>query len=76
MRGNIIRPLINCTREDVEKYCAENGIPFVTDSSNFSEEYSRNKIRLKVVPVLKQLNPKSERQIGEFTEEMEQNKAG
>ena len=72
VRGNIIRPLINCTREDVEKYCAENGIPFVTDSSNFSEEYSRNKIRLKVVPVLKQLNPKSERQIGEFTEEMEQ----
>ena len=72
VRGNIIRPLINCTREDVEKYCAQNGIPFVTDSSNFSEEYSRNKIRLRVVPVLKQLNPKSERQIGEFTEEMEQ----
>ena len=72
VRGNIIRPLINCTREDVEKYCAQNRIPFVTDSSNFSEEYSRNKIRLRVVPVLKQLNPKSERQIGEFTEEMEQ----
>ena len=72
VRGNIIRPLINCTREDVEKYCSDNSIPFVTDSTNFSEEYSRNKIRLKVVPVLKQLNPKSERQIGEFTAEMEQ----
>lgn len=72
VRGNIIRPLIDCTRTDVERYCAENGIPFVTDSSNFSEEYSRNKIRLKVIPVLKQLNPKAERQIGEFSCEMEQ----
>jgi len=72
VRGNIIRPLINCTREDVENYCSRNNIPYVTDKSNFSEEYSRNKIRLKVVPVLKQLNPKSEQQIGEFTREMEQ----
>ena len=72
VRGNIIRPLIDCTREEIENYCKENDIPYVTDKSNFSEEYSRNKIRLKVVPVLKQLNPKSERQIGEFTEEMEQ----
>ena len=72
VRGNIIRPLIDCTREDIENYCKANDIPYVTDKSNFSEEYSRNKIRLKVVPVLKQLNPNSERQIGEFTAEMEQ----
>ncbi len=72
VRGNIIRPLIDCTRNDIEEYCAKNSIPFVTDQSNFSEEYSRNKIRLRVVPVLKQINSRSEHQIGEFTKEMEQ----
>lgn len=72
VRGNIVRPLIGCTREEIENYCSENDIPFVTDMSNFSEQYSRNKIRLKVVPVLKQLNGKSEQLIGEFTCEMEQ----
>ena len=72
VRGNIIRPLINCTREDIEKYCMQNSIPYVTDKTNFSEEYSRNKIRLKVVPVLKQINEKSENLIGEFTAEMQQ----
>ena len=72
VRGNIIRPLINCTRSDIEDYCRKNNIPYVTDKSNFSEEYSRNKIRLKVVPVLKQINGKSENLIGEFSQEMEQ----
>lgn len=72
VRDNIIRPLINCTRMDIEKYCSENNIPFVTDKTNFEEEYSRNKIRLKVIPVLKKINERVEYQIGEFSEEMEQ----
>ena len=72
VRKNIIRPLINCTRSDIENYCKENSIEYVTDKTNFSEEYSRNKIRLKVVPVLKQINPKTEFLIGEFSQEMEQ----
>jgi len=72
VRGNIIRPLINCTRTDIENYCTDNNIEYVTDKTNFSEEYSRNKIRLKVVPVLKQINPKTELLIGDFSHEMEQ----
>ena len=72
VRGNIIRPLIKCTREDIEKYCSDSGIPFVTDMSNFSDVYSRNKIRLRVIPVLKEINGGCERNIGEFTQEMEQ----
>ena len=55
-RDNIIRPLIFCTREEIENYCKQNEIPFVTDSTNLCDEYSRNKLRLKVVPVLKELN--------------------
>lgn len=59
-RGIFIRPLLYLTREDVEKYCEENEIPFVTDSTNLCDDYSRNKIRHNVIPVLKDLNPKAE----------------
>ncbi len=55
-RDNIIRPVIFCTRDDIEKYCADNGLYFVTDSTNLSDDYSRNKIRHKVIPVLKEIN--------------------
>lgn len=55
-RGIFIRPLILCTRQDVEDYCEQNKIPFVTDSTNLSDDYSRNKIRHTVIPVLKSIN--------------------
>lgn len=57
VRGEIVRPLINCTREEVEAYCHERGISFVVDSTNLIPEHSRNKIRLEVVPVLRRINP-------------------
>ncbi len=57
VRGNIIRPLIECSRNEIEKFCDENKINFVNDSTNFSDEYTRNKIRLNVIPVLKEINP-------------------
>lgn len=60
VRDNIIRPLIFVSREEIERYCERNGIEFVTDSTNFSDDYNRNKIRLNVIPVLKKINPKLE----------------
>lgn len=57
VRGNVIRPLIYCSRSDIENYCAENGISFVTDSTNLSDEYTRNGIRHNIVPQLKKINP-------------------
>ena len=60
VRDNIIRPLINITRQQVEQYCEENKIPYVTDSTNLTDEYSRNKIRHTVVPQLKSINPGAE----------------
>lgn len=56
-RGIFIRPLILCTRRDVEGYCAANGIAFVTDSTNLSDEYTRNKIRHSIIPLLREINP-------------------
>ena len=60
-RGIFIRPLILCTRAVVEEYCEKNGIRYVTDSTNLSDEYTRNKIRHNVIPVLKQINPSAEK---------------
>ena len=56
VRGNIVRPLIDCTRADIEKYCSDNSIEFVTDETNFEDIYSRNRIRLNVIPELKKLS--------------------
>ena len=56
-RGNIIRPLLRCTRAEIEDYLRENHVPHVEDSSNAGEEYSRNRIRHRVTPVLREINP-------------------
>lgn len=49
-RDNIIRPLLNCERILIEKYCQENNLPFRNDSTNFKDIYTRNKIRLNFIP--------------------------
>lgn len=59
-RDNIIRPIILCSREDVENYCNSNNLSYVTDSTNLSDDYSRNKIRHNIIPILKEINPCAE----------------
>lgn len=59
-RDNFIRPLIFCSRYDVEKYCIDNSLSYVTDSTNLEDDYTRNKIRHKVVTALKEINPSLE----------------
>jgi len=71
-RGKIIRPLIAVTRAEVEQYCAYYQLHYVTDKTNFSREYSRNKIRLDVVPILKQLNPAFESAVLRMTQQLAQ----
>lgn len=55
-RDRIIRPLIYFTREDTENYCKEHGIEYVTDSTNLTEDYTRNKFRHSVLALLKNIN--------------------
>lgn len=57
-RDNIIRPLIESTREDVLAYLNSRGLPFASDSSNVKPLYTRNRIRLEALPVLKRFNPR------------------
>lgn len=56
VRQNIIRPLIYCKRSEIEKYCEKNGLDFVTDSTNLSDDYKRNFIRHRLVPLLGEIN--------------------
>lgn len=62
-----IRPLIGCTREEIDEYIKENNIPFVTDESNFTDDYTRNKIRHNVLPALEQAVHGAARSIYRFS---------
>jgi tRNA(Ile)-lysidine synthase len=54
--GNIIRPLLPFSREEIENYAQANQIQWREDSSNASDKYFRNKLRHDIVPILKELN--------------------
>lgn len=57
VRDNIIRPLIFCREEEILSFCGENSIPCSTDSTNSDSSYTRNFIRNKVSPLLRNINP-------------------
>lgn len=56
VRGNIIRPIIYCTRDEVEEYCRSRGLSWVTDRTNLSTDYTRNKIRHIILPEMLKIN--------------------
>lgn len=58
VRDNIIRPLIDVKREEIESYLKQKGQDFVTDKTNFECDYTRNKIRNQAIPVLMEINPR------------------
>ncbi len=58
--GRIIRPLLDCSRGEIEAYCRENNLAFVVDGTNADTTYSRNRIRLQAVPALRAVNPRLE----------------
>jgi len=55
--GHIIRPLVESTRSEIEKYLNNRKIEYVNDSSNSESVYTRNKIRLELLPLMEQINP-------------------
>ncbi len=66
----VFRPMLGISRAEVENYCQLYDIPFVTDSSNLSTDYARNRLRLEVVPQLKAINPSVERAYGRLKESL------
>ena len=59
-KNKLIRPLLFFTREEIDEIFLQSAFPYREDSSNLSVKYARNKIRLEVIPVLKELNPSLE----------------
>ncbi len=57
MNGYIIRPLLCISREDILQYLEERGLKYVDDSTNSEDLYTRNKIRLNILPLLESINP-------------------
>ena len=56
-RGEIVRPLLCCTRAEILDYLAQKGERFVEDSTNQTDSFPRNRLRHGVVPLLRELEP-------------------
>ena len=67
-RDNIIRPLIDVSREEVEEFVKNKNQEFVTDKTNFTDDYTRNKIRNNVINKLVEINPAALSNISKTTE--------
>lgn len=65
VNGNVIRPLLFASRDEVTRYAIQNSVSFRNDSSNASIKYARNRIRHKVIPELEQINPSAKKSIAE-----------
>jgi len=56
-QGRVIRPMMFIGRKDIEAYILKNKLDFVEDSSNNSVNYTRNRIRHKIIPQIEKINP-------------------
>lgn len=71
VRGNIIRPLLCCSRSEIEEYIDIRNISYKTDSTNLKSEYTRNKIRLELIPYINEnINNRSVEHILNLAEQL------
>ena len=57
VNGAVVRPLLCLSRHDIERYLADLGQTYVTDSTNLIDDVVRKKLRLNIIPLLKEINP-------------------
>lgn len=57
---HIVRPMLHIHRSDIERYLSERGLDFVTDSTNLANDFSRNKMRNMVMPVMRKCFPNAD----------------
>ncbi len=62
-RGKYIRPMLSISQTDIEEYAAAKGVSFVKDETNDDISYTRNLIRLRIMPLLKKVNQKAAQHI-------------
>ena len=59
VRGNVYRPFLALTRRELEEYAAARGLPHVEDETNGTDAAARNLLRHRVLPVLREINPRA-----------------
>jgi len=69
---SVIRPLLDLSKEEVLKYCNENEVPYMIDSSNLSNKYTRNYIRNNIIPLFKNIQPDFNNKIMQFHEQIKE----
>ncbi|QWQ38844.1 tRNA lysidine(34) synthetase TilS [Gemella sp. zg-570] len=62
----ILRPMLNISKQDIEKYASQHNIKFYQDMTNFDTDYTRNYVRHKIVPHLAAINKGAEENLLEF----------
>lgn len=73
--GSILRPLLCVSRAEIEDFLAKRGQKYVTDSTNLETDVLRNKVRLQVLPLLRELNPAVVENIQRMTEHVSEAQA-
>ncbi len=68
LRGNIIRPLLACTADEVRLFCKENGFVYVVDETNCDLRYARNRVRHEILPSMRKINPSVDRALIRFAQ--------
>ncbi len=73
--GTVIRPMLEITRQEVEDFCAEWNLSYVTDSSNEGDAFLRNRLRHHVMPLLRQENPRLSENVSAMALRLRQDEA-
>ncbi len=72
---HIIRPMLNCSRVEVEQYLQYRGLPFITDSTNMQNDFYRNRLRNIVLPTLRQCFPNTDKGLQTTLSNLSENEA-
>jgi len=65
-RERIIRPLLECTAQEIRSYCAENGFAYIVDETNADRSYARNRLRLETLNSLRAVNSRATQNLVRF----------
>ncbi len=74
-RGNIVRPMLEVSRAEIDAYLAARGVPHVEDETNADLNYTRNKVRRRLLPLLEELNPRATAHIAAAARRLEEDEA-
>lgn len=70
--GKIVRPILSLTKAEIDDYALKNSLDYVTDETNFSTDYTRNFLRLEVLPLIEKRFPGAEKSILRFADTLKE----